>query len=216
MPRTIETIVYQFSELSDKAKETAREWFRTSALDYEWWDSVYEDAAQCAAILGIDIAARNQKCVYVGKPRREWTDRSPAIYFSGFSSQGDGACFEGSYTPKPDAASRIRDYAPKDSTLHAIADSLATLPEGEWQATIKTSRGYSFLSDSDVSVTACEELSPEQFAAGESLITQAMRDFADWIYDSLQREYEWLNEDSQVDESIEANEYEFTADGKIA
>lgn len=220
MPRTIETTVYQFSELSDKAKETARDWYRSAAFDHEWWDFVYEDAVRCAAILGIDIAARNQKCIYTGKPQREWIDRSPAIYFSGFSSQGDGACFEGSYTQKPDAASRIRDHAPKDLTLHAIADSLAALPVGEWCATIRHRGHYnhSGCMDVDVSYTEPDDIivTDGVVTHGEGVLIQAMRDFADWIYDNLQREYEWMNEDSQVDESIVANEYEFTANGESA
>lgn len=40
-----EKTLYQFDELSDKAKETARDWFREGALYYGWWDSIYEDAA---------------------------------------------------------------------------------------------------------------------------------------------------------------------------
>lgn len=44
MPRTIEISVFKFSELKGKAKEKARNWFREGGLDYEWWDSVYEDA----------------------------------------------------------------------------------------------------------------------------------------------------------------------------
>lgn len=43
--KTIETTVFEFGELSDSAKETAREWYRDGALDYDWWDSTYEDAA---------------------------------------------------------------------------------------------------------------------------------------------------------------------------
>lgn len=42
--KIIETVVYEFDELSDKAKEKAREWYRDGALDYEWWESTYEDA----------------------------------------------------------------------------------------------------------------------------------------------------------------------------
>jgi len=42
--RTIETIVYKFDELSDAAKERARDWYREFALDYEWWEFTYEDA----------------------------------------------------------------------------------------------------------------------------------------------------------------------------
>lgn len=43
--KIIQTTVYTFDELSDKAKEKARDWYREGALDYDWWDSVYEDAA---------------------------------------------------------------------------------------------------------------------------------------------------------------------------
>jgi hypothetical protein len=42
--KTIETKVYEFNELSEDAKEKAREWYREGALDYEWYDYIYEDA----------------------------------------------------------------------------------------------------------------------------------------------------------------------------
>lgn len=59
MPKQKITTVYQFDELSDKAKERAREWYRTWALDYEWWESVYEDAAQVGLkITGFDLGRR--------------------------------------------------------------------------------------------------------------------------------------------------------------
>jgi hypothetical protein len=53
MPREKKVFVYEFDELSDKAKEKAREWFRVHALEDEWWDSVYEDAAQ----VGLEITS---------------------------------------------------------------------------------------------------------------------------------------------------------------
>ena len=42
MPKKRVTIkdVYQFNELSDRAKERAREWYREGALDYDWWENV--------------------------------------------------------------------------------------------------------------------------------------------------------------------------------
>ena len=45
-------------------------------------------------------------------------------------------------------------------------------------------------------------------------LTKTLRAFADWIYLQLQNEYEYQNSDEQVAETIEANEYEFTVDGK--
>jgi hypothetical protein len=70
MPKQIITTVYTFDELSDDAKETAgtngsvthpgkspkdvaREWYRDGALDYDWWDFTYEDAAS----VGLKITA---------------------------------------------------------------------------------------------------------------------------------------------------------------
>jgi len=42
--RVEETKLYKYSELSEDAQEKAREWFREGGVDYEWWDSVYDDA----------------------------------------------------------------------------------------------------------------------------------------------------------------------------
>ena len=106
MSQIIQTEVFTFAELSDEAKEKAREWYREGGLDYDWWDCTYEDAKQCAKILGIEI---------------------DNIYFSGFWSQGAGACFEGSYSYQRGAAHAIRKHAPEDSTLHSIADDLQAI-----------------------------------------------------------------------------------------
>lgn len=43
--KTKTVTLYEFDELSDDAKEKAREWWRTGFVQYdEWWQSVYEDA----------------------------------------------------------------------------------------------------------------------------------------------------------------------------
>ena len=38
--KTVETNVFTFDELTDRAKEKARAWYREGALDYEWYDSI--------------------------------------------------------------------------------------------------------------------------------------------------------------------------------
>lgn len=48
---TICTTVYSFEELSAHAKEWARDWYREGALDYDWWDCTYEDAARIGLTL---------------------------------------------------------------------------------------------------------------------------------------------------------------------
>ena len=58
--KTIETKGYQFSELSDEAKETAINKLWDLNVDYEWWESVYEDAARIGLkITGFDIDRGN-------------------------------------------------------------------------------------------------------------------------------------------------------------
>jgi hypothetical protein len=59
MPTEHTVTSYKYSELSDKAKEVARDWFREGALDYQWWDFVYDDAAQIGLkVTGFDLGRR--------------------------------------------------------------------------------------------------------------------------------------------------------------
>jgi hypothetical protein len=53
--RTETVNIYKFNELSDKAKDSARDWWREGALDYGWWESIYEDAERIGLkITGFD------------------------------------------------------------------------------------------------------------------------------------------------------------------
>lgn len=49
--KTIETKVYEYDELSDEAKEKAREWYIQGAYDYDWYDFIYDEAKN----LGFEI-----------------------------------------------------------------------------------------------------------------------------------------------------------------
>lgn len=54
--RTVETKVYQFSELSESAKEQAIQEFWDINVTHEWWESMYEDAENIGLkITGFDI-----------------------------------------------------------------------------------------------------------------------------------------------------------------
>ena len=53
--RTAQINYYNFNELSDRAKERARDWWRQSGLEHDWWDSIYEDAERVGVkITGFD------------------------------------------------------------------------------------------------------------------------------------------------------------------
>ena len=47
--------LYQFSELSDKAKQKALEWGRDLNVDHEWYDHAYDDIKAIGEIFGVDI-----------------------------------------------------------------------------------------------------------------------------------------------------------------
>jgi hypothetical protein len=81
------TTVYQFPELSDVAKEKARSWYRELGPHDDWWDAVYEDFERICEILGIRLKTTPVRLMGGG------TRAKPCIWFSGFWSQGDGACY---------------------------------------------------------------------------------------------------------------------------
>jgi len=201
--RVMETAVYTFDELDDDAKEKAREWFRgyiehqpDDLADYDDWQAV-------AGILGIDFDTRRNS-------------REPAIYWSGFCSQGDGACFTGTYRYAKGAPAKIRAYASKDTELHGIADRLQAIQRKYFyklEAQITQSGRYCHSGTMTVNTEYAGDRWRDIGDAGDD-IQNEMRRFADWIYSRLEAEYDYLNSDEYVGESIRAMEYEFTESGE--
>jgi hypothetical protein len=48
----------------------------------------------------------------------------------------------------------------------------------------------------------------------EEEVTRLLRQFADWIYRQLEVEHDYQLSDENADETIRANDYEFTSEGK--
>ena len=95
MSSIITTTVYTLDELScPAAREKARDWYRQHHADSNWYENVYEDFREVCNIFGISLRQRVFR-LSNGRFMEE-----PCIWFSGFCSQGDGACFEGRYTPE--------------------------------------------------------------------------------------------------------------------
>lgn len=208
--RTIETQIFTFKELSNAAKEKAREWYRAgNCEDAQWADFVIEDAEQIASLLGIEFDQREFKTMGGG------SGSAPNVYWSGFWSQGDGACFEGVYRYKKGAIKAVKDYAPQDEKLHRIAQALQDVQKRHFYklvATCKHRGHYSHSGCMSIDIEHDEDRYRDVSAAGSDL-EAALRRFADWIYAQLEKEWGYQNADEQVDESIIANGYEFTADG---
>jgi hypothetical protein len=187
---TIEYKLAKFEELTDSQKEKALDHHRDWNVDggYDWWDGVYEDAKTIANILGIDV------------------DR---IYFSGFWSQGDGACFEGSFSYKKGMVKAVKAYAPLDKELHNIALSIQELHRKAFYGAYgKVRQSGHYYHERSMSVG----VDSEKGMVDEDEWRDVFADFALWIYRNLEKEWEYLTSDEVISESLIANEMEFEID----
>jgi hypothetical protein len=200
MSRVIEKTVYTYDELSDRAKEKAREWWREDGLSYDWWDSTYEMLDDAAKLLGIEIDRKR--------------GNMPAIWFQGFYTQGSGSAFDGRYYYRKGAAKEVRKEFPKWEELHRIADALQAVQRKYFY---KLSAGIRSERDTWVSVNVEHDDRPYDCPDdAEEAVKEAMRDFNHLIFGTLEDEYEYLMSDEAVEENIKANEYEFDEEGCIA
>jgi hypothetical protein len=161
MPREIKyTItVYTFDELDEKAKDRARDWYRQGALDYEWWDSLYDDAAN----IGLEL--------------------------TGFDL---------------DRNRHARGYFTQDA-MAVAADILTN--HGPDCETTKTAKEFMV----DISALPADNLYDGDI---DDIENEFLHSLLEDYSIMLQHEYEYLMSDESVDETIRANEYTFTIDGK--
>ena len=196
--RTHTVTTYHYDELSDDAKEKARYWYLPDGLEYEWWDHTYDTARDAGRILGVDI---------------------DEIFFSGFWSQGDGACFTGSYKYKAGWRKALRAEFGGDAlaSLERIGQELQDVQQPflyQLEATV-THRGHyqhSGCAYVDVVNARTGDNAPDVPA---NAIQDALRGFMDLVYRWLENEYQYRTSEEVIAETIQANEYEFTEAGSI-
>ena len=187
----VKKTLYQFHELPEDAKQYA-----ISTYWYEDWDyeGVFYDAKQIGKCMGIDI---------------------DDIYFRGFCSQGDGACFTGHYRYAKAGVKAVMEYAPQDKELHRIAKELQEVQRKcfyKLYATITQSGMYCHEGAMRFEIYSCDNNYTEIEEAG---LKEALRDFARWIYKSLEEQYEYETSEEAVLEACEANGYEFDEKGNL-
>lgn len=210
MPHIIETRVYRADELEDAAREAARDWYRSSALDHDWYAFTFEDFERICAMLGITLRTHPIR-LHGGGMRTE-----PNIYFSGFASQGDGACFEGFYRYAKASQRRIRAHAPKDATLHGIADRLAAVQRRNfYQLTASIPQTGRYCHELSMLIGVARDASSGQdlSLADEDIVIEALRDLACWLYRQLEAEHDYQLAEPQIDEALREGGFTFTKDG---
>lgn len=211
MSEIIETTAYRLDEFADVAKERARAWYREAGFEHDWHDTVYEDFQRIAEIVGIRFKTRTVRLVGGA------TFEAPRIWFSGFSSQGDGACWQGNYSYRKLASAEIRSYAPQDREIHRIADALQAIQQRnlyQLHAEVGHRGRYCHAFSMDIAVARDSRVSQDMTDEAEAIVTDALRDLAHWLYRQLEREYDHLSGDEAVDETLLVNGYTFTGEGR--
>lgn len=219
---TVTRSLYQFSELCDEAKANAREWYRqATAEDSFWSECAIEDLKEnTLPLLGIE---------------------AKAVYFSGFWSQGDGAQFVGEYSyPGAGSLAKLRNERPaiwKDKAtgearecpwnreLIELAEKLASIQRRHFyrlSASVEHAGHYYHELCTSIEVRCdCARCNTGDYCgepsdADAEELQDALRDVMRYCYRYLESEWEFQNSDEAVTEAIEANQYEFDADGNIA
>lgn len=208
----IEIKVYGFRELSNKSREKALNELRYINTDYVWWDFIYEDFISLCKTIGIGAEA--------GK-----------IYFRGFYSQGDGSAFDAPVNipalAEGMAQGKWKEYSNNDNLLlpapavnkhvlglikTGVIDTSFMIKSGGRGYYIKVDNDYDFVYNKAVNyknITA----EMDKFSAWVEETAKKLNRF---LYISLRDEYEYRVSDKAVEEAIEANDYLFMSDGKLA
>lgn len=153
----------------------------------------------------------------------DWKDKlektgfcNPEIYFSGFCSQGDGACFDNdSYHFDLDLLlknvaltdeEREKIYSLKDDFNLTIEKSNSS---GHYchEKTRYIDVDYFYIENED------ESFLLKKF---KNLLEELRESLCIQIYEDLEKEYYYLISDGAVYETLRANEYYFEENGKIA
>lgn len=191
--REVITKVYNFNELSDKAKELAIEKNRYFNVDStSWSEFVIDDFCRKCAEYGIDVDGKD-------------------VSFTGFWSQGDGASFVGEVTDMELFLQRIGVDLPKDVSERLIVrfSRIGWRYSHEYTCITEYERDF----DCDEEIEAEEKYSEQLnsiYEKAEGLRVELCRT----LYNTLEQSYCELTSDESIAEAMIANEYEFYGTGE--
>lgn len=198
------TIRERFNNLPESVRSSVLDKYRHWNTEHiDWWDSVYDTFKSEMEAIGLEV------------------DR---MYFSGFWSQGDGACFEGSvrnweeFLPSlgyncpaliNHAANHFRfsaghsgHYYHENCTRFSVDLPLPDHDEDRWFADVY----LPYEKHSVQEAAAMALLNTYSSSSLESVFTDAFKDHMRELYKRLEAEYDYLTSDEAVLEALEAND----------
>lgn len=216
MSRTISTTktVYKFNELDDGAKQNALEDYALNGLDYDWWDCQEERLKEDMEEIGITV---------------------DKMYFSGFYTQGSGACFEGHVDDWPKFLwetglwqQYLRCFANADELGRMEWTTCGNCPHenslefNDWELVMRTVHQDQDWTQAEggIAQETFNDYTEKQFRQeledlpGE--VEQIVKDTCHQLYKDLQEDWEYLTSMEAFEETCEANDWEFEEDGSLA
>lgn len=190
MTKTILKTVYELDEVKEKAVEQ----YRYINVDFDdWYDFLilnWKEKLEQAGFL------------------------DPEIYFSGFYSQGDGACFDCARFDLPSLLKNLDFSEEEKERILKIQDefSISIKKGGTYNIYCHKMTRYAEIEDFYVKKQSDKDL----LSNLENQIEEMRLDFCTKIYSELQEAFEDLTSDQAVYDTLQANEYLFEENGKIA
>lgn len=189
--------LYKFNELSEEAKQKSIEENRYINTEYWcWWHNVEDQFKEDMTELGYEVEN---------------------IYFSGFSNQGDGACFEGKvsidewlkahklgnkYRALLNYCRNYGGYVTIEQQGHYYHQKSMTFTESD------TLQSYFYLE-----YDRFGEKVGKQIDEVMELIENEAEEKARQLYKDLEAESDYMMSDEAIAETLEANDYDFLAQG---
>jgi len=187
--KTVEVKVYQFNELSEEAKVVALEHYRDINVDHQWWEPINEGIVEEFA--------------------EQYGIRVDDIRFSGFWSQGDGASFTGSITD-PVLLMKAYKVCNRFRSIYACAKRDEIIINVE-RLTSRYVHENTVCVDIEYEDEECSSRADcNEF---EAFVEEKIKELCREIYVKLEKYYEELTSDEDVEEGIVINEIEFLEDG---
>ena len=187
--------LYSFDELSDDSKDKAIEDYRIA--DYDDFshhaECIFDDFATICKIIGITLRNKN-----------------PILYDVGYS-QSDFVSFFGTYEYNKGAYKALKQYAPMDTILLDYVKQLQALQSKYFYSLIVT-----------IDNTPRNNMQIDTYDKNDNNRKELDSDFDDIfsgiahnLYIRLRDELDYANSNEYIIESITANDYTFTSNGKI-
>lgn len=191
------TQVFDFDELSSEARDKAIESLSDINTDFDWWDCTYDDINELARRFGLNIS------------------------IEGFDTYRRNIAVKGDYTYKADGLKQLKDYAPNEGELISLVVQLDALQktlkpyeeveDEPREAFLEARLGVNGHCDTTV-VSACIE---GDNGDADSELEDILREICEVFLSMLIRDYEYRTSREAIIDTIKANEWTFTKDGKM-